>query len=361
MIKFDWNVYHYDYHKRSRNLDVVAQGRVESEKFFPVFFEEKKERILKPLSKTKPLCTPYFAYSEVFWSTIIHHYFDSHAPIYHLAICHHIDDDFPNKYPQGTIVDSITGKEENLINLYSIFREYPDSLVNISKYTNLCGVFYDYEKILSSKFIKENKEFGEELARQLLYSILRVDQNYHYENVSFIEQDGIIQKMAPPIDYEFSTMFLYLDKFLLNENYFDSALKDIKGVTNEEEDIFSSLRREAFPTLSKTLDCIVENYKEVSLEFLEQLKVMIKDLRKEPIILENHHYVTPFNSDNYKTGILRYKKNLEELAKKNEEATIQYQPDILEVSQFVYSEVITFSSALEEALEKRMMKTKVRE
>lgn len=66
MIKFDWNVYHYDYHKRSRNLDVVAQGKVKSEKFFPVFLEEGKERIFKPLSKTKPLYTPYFAYSEVF-------------------------------------------------------------------------------------------------------------------------------------------------------------------------------------------------------------------------------------------------------------------------------------------------------
>ncbi len=66
MIKFDWNVYHYDYYKRSRNLDVIAQGRVKSEKFFPVFLEEGKERIFKPLSKTKPLYTPYFAYSEVF-------------------------------------------------------------------------------------------------------------------------------------------------------------------------------------------------------------------------------------------------------------------------------------------------------
>ncbi len=62
---FDWNVYSYQYEDRIRNLSNQAQGIVKSNKFFPVFLEGEREIIFKPLSKTKPLSTPYFAYSEV--------------------------------------------------------------------------------------------------------------------------------------------------------------------------------------------------------------------------------------------------------------------------------------------------------
>ena len=96
-MTFDWNVYHYDYRNRLRNLTSSAKGVVKSNKFFPVFLEDGKEKVFKPLSKTKPLSTPYFAYSEVYWSTIINKYFDSNTPIYRLAICQNIEDDFENK------------------------------------------------------------------------------------------------------------------------------------------------------------------------------------------------------------------------------------------------------------------------
>lgn len=358
-MKFDWNVYEYDYFKRVRNLENKAQGKVKSDKFFPVFLEDKKEIVFKPLSKAKPLCTPYFAYSEVFWSTIIHQYFDKDTPVYRLAICKNIDTDFPNKHHHGVVVNSLVKGNEKLVNLYEIFRDHPDPSVDIQDYTNRCCRFYDYQAILESKFIKENKEIGNELAKQLLYSILRIDQNYHYENISFIEENGQIKKVAPAIDHEFSTMFLYLDNILMNLDYFQKALKKLTdNPFKHQNDIFGLLRYEAFAILSRNLDKIIENYRETSFDFLEKLKVFLHDLEKEPICLEDYHYITPFNSDNYKIGILRYKENKEKDAIKKQEEIPQYSPKIEDVSKLVYNEVLTSSTVLKSEMEKRLRKTK---
>ena len=38
--------------------------------------------------------------------------------------------------------------------------------------------------------MKDNQELAKKLATQILLSILRLDQNYHYENVLFYEQGG---------------------------------------------------------------------------------------------------------------------------------------------------------------------------
>lgn len=84
----DFSVEKCVYQKRTSNLSIEAAGKVKSSKHFPVFSDKQgKEQIFKPLSKTKPLCTPFFAYAEVFWSNILHHYFDSKTPIYRLAEC----------------------------------------------------------------------------------------------------------------------------------------------------------------------------------------------------------------------------------------------------------------------------------
>ena len=47
---------------------------------------------------------------------------------------------------------------------------------------------------------------------QVLISVLRGDQNYHYENVTFLcDKDGGIISLAPMIDHEFSTYFMFPD------------------------------------------------------------------------------------------------------------------------------------------------------
>lgn len=89
-MEINYKVKEVDYHNRLRNLDITAQSKVKSDKFFPVFMIDGKERIFKPLSKTKPFTTPYFAYSEVVWSNIIHNFFDNMIPVYELAIIKNI-------------------------------------------------------------------------------------------------------------------------------------------------------------------------------------------------------------------------------------------------------------------------------
>ena len=48
-MNFDWKVYNYDYHQRIGNLTSEAQGKVKSEKHFPVFSDNGKEMVFKPL------------------------------------------------------------------------------------------------------------------------------------------------------------------------------------------------------------------------------------------------------------------------------------------------------------------------
>lgn len=342
-MNFDWNVYIYDYDNRVGNLDIQAQSRVKSNKFFPVFLENNKKKVFKPLSKTKPLCTPYFAYSEVFWSTITNHYFDSKTPIYKLAICNKIEEEMENKYPYGTIVDSLNLPNNVIVNLYEVFKNHPDSMVDIAKYINFCEFFYDYTNIFQSKLMKENEQLARELAMQVLLSILKLDQNYHYENPLFYKQNGEIKMMAPMIDHEFSTMFLYLDNPFLNKDRFDKAISSL--ITD------SSI-------LSRNLEFIVSNYPNTSLEFLEKLKSFRTDFKNSNFLLENHSYLTPFNSSNFMIGYERYKNHNEEAAKKLEEEILQYAPDITSVSDIIYQEVLLSSKTLEEEIGKKLIKSK---
>ena len=69
MSLFDIN--NYDIKDKKRYLYKKPSGVVSSKKSFPVFEDNNKEYIFKPLSKTKPLSTPLFAYSEVYWSYLI--------------------------------------------------------------------------------------------------------------------------------------------------------------------------------------------------------------------------------------------------------------------------------------------------
>lgn len=332
----------------------MAQGVVKSNKFFPVFVENKQEIIFKPLSKTKPWTTPYFAYSELIWSTIIKQYFDPNTPLYKLAICKNIEDDFENKYHHGTVVESIIKPSEKLINLYEFFRDNKDPLVNIDNYVNYCGRFYDYTNIFKSKFIKENNEIASMLAMQILISILRLDQNFHYENVLFKEKDAKITTVAPMLDHEFSSMFLYLDNLEENKKLFESGLWNLTALKESDTDIFAIFRYEAFAKLAQNLDVIVSDYPETTIEFLKKLKKFIFDLKQEPIILEDYGYLTPFNSDNYQIGEALFKENNMAKAKRLEQKLIQYDPDIKDVGRIVYEEILTTSQTLEQEIIKRL-------
>ena len=53
----------YIYVARTGNLKAEAVGVVKGEKHFPVF---EGAVVFKPLTKSKPLSTPLFAYAEVF-------------------------------------------------------------------------------------------------------------------------------------------------------------------------------------------------------------------------------------------------------------------------------------------------------
>lgn len=355
-MNFDWNVYHYRYEDRIKNLDNQAQGVVKSNKFFPVFLEDGKQKVFKPLSKTKPLCTPYFAYSEVFWSTIINQYFDSKTPIYKLAVCENIDKEFESKYIYGTIVNSLERSSEKLVNLYEIFRDNPDSSVDIESYINFCERFYDYRCIFESRLMNTHKDIANDFALQVLLAILKLDQNYHYENPLFYMKNNQVSEVAPMLDHEFSTMFLYLDNLELNEKRFDAGLNSLTMPRSDPNNIFVQLRYEAFAILSHNLDVIILNYPETASKFLIKLKHFIQDFKSQPFLLEDCNYLFPFNSLNFRIGHARYKDHNEEEAKKLENKLEQYSPNINDLSKIIYKEVLESSLLLEEEIEKRLIK-----
>ena len=140
------------------NLKTESSGVIYSTKFFPVFSIEGEEYIFKPLSKTKPLLTPLFSYSEVYWSYLFHKYIDSDTPNYYLAKCKGIDKENKKYDERGCLVKNILQEGERLINLLELYQKYPDSLVDISQYINYCEKQYDYSDILKSTFFTERRD-----------------------------------------------------------------------------------------------------------------------------------------------------------------------------------------------------------
>lgn len=367
-MEINYEVEHYDYYKRHKNLKVEAQGVVKSEKFFPVFLNNNQEEIFKPLSKTKPYSTPFFAYSEVFWSNVINKYFDNTTPIYRLAICNHYSESVPKYYNYGTIVPSVIKEDEKLVNLLEYFRDNPDPEVDINDYVNYCMKFYDYTHIFNSKVIKENPHLGESLAKQVLLSILKADQNFHYENISFITKAGKITKLSPSIDHEFSSMFLFLDDLERHKEMFEELtrrLTDKREYNNTteiliqmvvEEDLYSQF----FP-IQANLDIITERYKDVTLDFLERLELFTSDLEKNTINLKDNNYTEPFNSNNFKYGIKMYKENDIEEAEKIKKELIQSKPNISTISNLIQEEIIENAKNLKEVIIKKLDKVKIKQ
>ena len=311
-----FEVKEYDIKDKKRNLNIKSSGVVSSTKYFPVFEENGKERIFKPLSKTKPYSTPLFAYSEVYWSYLIKKYIDSNTPQYYLAVCNGLSEEQNKYYNKGTIVDNILEEDEELINLLDLYKRYPDSLVNINEYVNYCEVQYNYSDILRSTFFTERKDLGEQLAEQILCSLLRRDDNYHYENVSLIKKNNSFPRVAPMIDMEFSQMFMHPD----DKDYhigkitsFDYGLYPVFKYNNDlsfEENyeiflnkskngsIYDSYGYTRKKNIRENIKCITELYPNLVRNFIEKLKLM----RKEVINIDipfNDNYLGEFSSNDW--------------------------------------------------------------
>jgi len=301
-----------DIKNKYRNLDIEAKGEVKSTKYFPVFLKDGEEYIFKPLSKTKPFTTPLFAFSEVYWSYIINKYFDSNTPRYYLAQVKNIENEQPNYYEQGVLVESLTPNNEKLISLYDYFNKYPEPSVNIKDYINYCGINYDYTKILESNFIKNNKEIGSNLAHQILLSVLRQDQNFHYENINFF--DNKLLKIIPPTDFEFSTPFLFPDneeQYQYEKSKYHNLLT-IKYELDQIEMFFRNLKIEKnIPlgnTITNNIALIVKMYPDTVLNFVKKLEVLIRDLPNIEIS-DPDDYIGPLNSKYWEVGHAYYKDN----------------------------------------------------
>ncbi len=104
--------------------------------------------------------------------------------------------------------------------------------------------FYSYTDILDSDFIKNNPSLGGDLAFQILLAILRHDYNYHYENVNFIEENGRIVGINPPIDFEFSSMFIYPDDSILERQYYNNYRWQLRLRSKRHFEIARSLNLE---------------------------------------------------------------------------------------------------------------------
>ncbi len=310
------SILEYDIKNKVRNLDIESNGVVSSTKYFPVFKEEGKEKIFKPLSKTKPYSTPLFAYSEVYWSYLIKKYIDPNTPLYRIATCKNLSQEQNKYYDKGTIVNNILKEDEKLINLLELFKKYPDS-VDINEYVNYCEVQYDYNTILQSKYFSKNKELGKELAKQILCSMLRRDENYHYENVNFIEKNGQIIGMAPMIDMEFSQMFMFPDdlekhkekftrydvgmgpNFSYNDNLYFESNYGIFMDRLDNESIHDELDVYKFYNLKKNIRIITKLYPSMCKEFIRRLKKMKEEVKTINLKLDED-FLGMFSSSDWK-------------------------------------------------------------
>ena len=301
-----------DISNKAYNLDVQASGVVQSTKYFPVFLIDNSEYIFKPLSKTKPYTTPLFAYSECYWSYLINKCFDKNAPIYQLAYCHGLEKEQEKYYDYGTLVKSTVSKDEKLVNLLEYFNMYPDNFVNIKDYVNYCMITYDYTNILNSTVFKEHKFLSKQLAWQVLLSILRQDYNFHYENVNFIIKNNEIKTLNPPIDYEFSNIFLFADQPKLKEKYNTSWNNDLKLLNKEEHNkkvVSVMVTNNPLYLRSKNILNICAIVR-LFPELVENFIVKLDDFRNEVQnlnITDDYNYITPCNSNSFLIGQAKYK------------------------------------------------------
>lgn len=328
-MKIDYTAAHYTYASRVKNLTAESVGVVKGKKHFPVFADN---RIFKPLTKSKPFATPLFAYAEVFWSAVINAYFEP-APLYQLAFCEGYEAENGKYYDYGTAVPVVYKEGEYLLNLLEFFRKYPDDKVDIDQYVNYCRMFYDFTAIFASDFFQQHRDMAEQLAMQVLISIVKGDQNYHYENVAFLCRESAggeeILGLAPMIDHEFSTYYLFPDHFAQRTYALDELQRSIGGApVGKDEYAFLTdeterrLMEASAVALHHNLIYIKENYPDVTRSFLEKLTYFETDLKEHREwfkLQKNPEYPAAANSFAFKIGMARYKEKDEEKAKVYEE------------------------------------------
>ena len=321
----EFPVREYIYNNRTGNLKAEAVGVVKGEKHFPVF---EGKQIFKPLSKSKPFTTPLYAYAEVFWSHVINEYFMC-APLYELAFCREYEMEQLKYYDYGTTVPVIYGRNQKLVNLLELFRINPDKNVYIDNYVNYCMMFYDYTDILESDFFNTHKDIVQDLARHILVSILKGDQNYHYENVALIcDNDGTVIKLAPMIDHEFSTYFMFPDDLKEHVHWFRELEKSVAGESISEDNYEAYqnqteklLMMDSATVLNRNLLYIKKNFPQVVKEFMynmQKFKYDIENNTEKFYIHENIDYPKAANSYRYIIGKARYKEKDEAKAKQYE-------------------------------------------
>ena len=348
-----FNVINLDIQNKNGNLKSEAHSNVKSTKYFPTFLIDDKTYIFKPLSKTKPMTTPLFAYSEVYWSYIINKYFNSKTPRYYLANMNGMSKEQPKYRDKGVLVESLTQENEELINLYDYFIKHPEDSINIKDYINYCMKNYDYTKILESNFIKSNPAIGEELGEQILLSILRQDQNFHYENINFFDTEP--PSNAAPIDIEISTPFVYPDN---PDEYKYTQLKYQNSLTipfehNALDLFFKQLKQEQgwslISTLLGNIATITKLYPKVVHSFIKKLDILIMDLPnihlKDP-----DNYIDPLNSEYWNVGHARYKDNDEEKAHLLEQQFPLIEIDKDKTFKKIEQDILTHAISLRELL-----------
>ena len=362
MTAMCYKVTHYRYKDRIGNLQAEAVGVISGEKHFPIF---PGNMIFKPLTKSKPFSTPLYAYAEVFWSTVINEYFMP-APQYELATCEGYESANEKYFDYGTTVPMAYKEGESLLNLLEFFRKYPDKKVNIDNYVNYCQMFYDYREIFEADFFQQRKDLAEQLAMQMLLSVLKGDQNYHYENVAFLcNKDGEIISLAPMLDHEFSTYFMFPDDISRHVYWLMELSKSIRGweVQPGEYDNFKNLEErklmeKSATCIHKNLLYIKEHYSQVTAEFLdkaEKLKAALRENPKDFLLPGNPEYPDCVDSSAWLIGKARYKEKDEEKAKDYEAQFYgkEKKIDFRDVSISAINEISSIIGQIEEVLGKR--------
>lgn len=350
----------FRYKDRIGNLKAESKGVVKGEKHFPVFEDGS---IFKPLTKSKPFTTPLFAYAEVFWSRVINEYF-MEVPLYELAFCEGYGEAVPKYYDYGTVVPILYGKDQHLLNLLEFYRQYPDDCIDIDQYVNYCMMFYDYTNVFETSFFKEHREIAGSLAMHVLCAVLKGDQNYHYENVAFLcDASGEILKLAPMIDHEFSTYFMFPDDHREHVHWLVELLRSMDGqeVADGEYDFLSDpqerkLMEQSAVCLNRNLTYIRDHFPETTAEFLKCLGRFTDDLRKENRhfeIMRAGDYPSTANSSRYRIGMARYKEHDEELARMYEK---QYsgkdkEIDFQKLNKMLFREILTVAENMERILQ----------
>ena len=119
---------------------------------------------------------------------------------------------------------------------------------------------------------------------QILISVLKGDQNYHYENIAFVcDASGQILRLAPMIDHEFSTCFMFPDNLSRHNYWFGELQRSIEGSLSSRTNTRFQMKRtqtdgKSATCLHRNLVYIKEHYPEVTASFLKNVSRLKRDL-----------------------------------------------------------------------------------